>query len=126
MKPVNDKLKIAVSTDEYGFGDASSGVEKGVVVEVPDNLVYFGFHSSFADTSLANKEVLTKTLEFYSKFKGKLVFWESLQDRGRRFKEDGKEYVFLNMSDIIAYSDDLDINVEVVDQTGKAGSFNLS
>lgn len=124
MKPVNDKLKIEVSANEYGFGDAKAGVEKGIVVEVPKDMLYLGFHSFAFDTSLSSIE-LKEIQKYYNKFKGKLVFWESLQDRGRRFKEDGKEYVFLNMTDIIAYSDDPNINVEVVDQTGSAGSFNL-
>lgn len=126
MKPVNDKFKIRISTDEYGFGNSSAGVEKGVVVEVPDKLLYFGFHSFAFENSIANPEVLKEVLDYYAGFKGKLVVWESLQDRGRRFKEDGSEFVYLNMSDIICFSDDVDINIEIVDQVGAAGSFNLS
>lgn len=126
MHPVNDKIKVAVSSNEYGFGDAKAGVEKGIVVEIPEKLLYLGFHSFAFDNSIADKDISQTVMDYYKQFKGKLIFWESLQDRGRRFKEDGKEYVFLNMTDIIAYSDDPDINVEVVDQTGAAGSFNLS
>lgn len=125
MKPVNDKIKVAVSTNEFGFGD-KTGVEKGIVVEVPDKMAYIGFHSYAFDTSLGNKDQLKFVKEYYHEFLNKTVYWESLQDRGRRFKVDGKEFVFLNMTDIIAYSDDPNINVEVVDQTGAAGSFNLS
>lgn len=125
MHPVNDKLKVAVETNEFGFGD-KTGIEKGIVIEIPDTMLYFGFHSFAFDISLAEDETLKAVKKFYENLKGKLVFWESLQDRGRRFKVNGKEFVFLNMSDIIAYSDDKDINVEIVDQTGQAGSFNLS
>lgn len=126
MHPVNDKIKVQIATDEHGFGATGIGVEKGIVVEVPKKLVYFGFHSFAFEGSLADKKILQDTLDYYNQFKGKLVFWESLQDRGRRFKEGNEEFVFLNMTDIIAYSDDKDINVEIVDQTGSAGSFNLS
>ncbi len=126
LKPVNDKLKIEIATDEYGFGDGKMGVEKGLVVEIPEIILYFGFHSFAFDASLADKDRLKVVVDFYKTFIGKIVYWESLQDRGRRFKENDKEYVFLNMTDIIAYTDDPDINVEVVDQTGSAGSFNLS
>ena len=125
MHPANDKIKVLVTANEYGFG-SKTGVEKGIVVEVPDKLLYIGFHSFAFEQSIADKEILDETLAYYKQFKDKTVFWESLQDRGRRFKEDDKEYVFLNMTDIIAYSDDKDINVEVVDTTGSAGSFNLS
>lgn len=126
MHPFNDKIKVAVSSNEFGFGDKSIGVEKGIVVEVPNKLAYFGFHSFAFEKSLGDTDLSKALLKFYGELKGKLVFWESLQDRGRRFKVNGEEFVFLNMTDIIAYSDDPDINVEVVDQTGSAGSFNLS
>lgn len=125
MKPVNDKLKIKIISDEFGFG-GGVGVEKGIVVELPDEMIYFGFHSFAFEHSIADKKVNSDISDYYQKFKGKLVFWESLQDRGRRFKENDEEFVFLNMSDIIAYSDDINLHVEVVDQTGSAGSFNLS
>lgn len=125
MKPVNDKLKVSISPDGP-FSDQASGVEKGVVVEIPEYILYFGFHSFAFEKSLADMERLAEIAIFYKRFVGKTVYWESLQDRGRRFKVNGEEFVFLNMTDIIAYSDDPDINVEIVDQTGSAGSFNLS
>lgn len=126
MKPIGDKLKIAITADEFGFGEKSVGVENGIVVEVPETMPYFGFHSFAFEASIGNPDLSKALLAYYKKFMGKRVWWESLQDRGRRFKVNGEEFVFLNMSDIIAYSDDPNINVEVVDQTGSAGSFNLS
>lgn len=96
------------------------------MVEVPDDMVYFGFHSFLADNSLANAEILDKTLKFYQSLKGKRVFWEQLQDRGRRFKENDEEFVILNMSDVIGWTDDLKAEITIVDQAGAAGSFNLS
>lgn len=125
MNPVGDKLKVAINSDEFGFGNKSVGVESGIVVEVPKEMPYIGFHSFAFESSIGNKELNESVLKYYEKFKGKRIWWESLQDRGRRFKVNGEEFVFLNMTDIIAYSDDKDINVEVVDQTGSAGSFNL-
>jgi co-chaperonin GroES (HSP10) len=125
MKPLNDKLKVKVAKDEFGFGGQATGVEKGIVVEVPDKMAYFGFHSFAFENSIANDEILKKTLAAYTKLKGKLVFWEALQDRGRRFKENDEEFVFINMTDIIAYADDINLSVEAVNQVGSAGSFNL-
>jgi len=125
MKPFNDKILIKVDTNEYGFGDATIKREKGVVVEVPDEMIYLGFHSFSFEQSIANKDILKDVLAFYTKLKGKTVFWESLKDSGRHFKIGNDEYVLLNMTDIIGYSDDKNINVEAVDQTGSAGSFNL-
>jgi co-chaperonin GroES (HSP10) len=124
MKPFNDKLKVLLA--QVGpFGDPNSGTESGLVVEVPDELIYFAFHSSLFDESLGNTEVLKQVQAFYKKLEGKTVYWESLQDRGRRFKEGDDEYVLLNMSDVIAFSDSDESVATIIDQTGKAGSFNL-
>lgn len=125
MKPVNDKVKVKIMVNEFGFGEEEIGAECGIVVEVPDELIYFGFHSFAFESSLASKSQLDKVLSFYQKLKGKLVYWESLQDRGRRFKEGKDEFVLLNMSDIIAYSDDVNNKATIVKQVGSAGSFNL-
>lgn len=124
MKPFNDKVKVKIKK-AGPFGNEAAGAESGTVVEVPDSMIYFGFHSFLADTSLANEVVLTDIINFYKKLEGKVVFWESLQDRGRRFKENDEEFVLLNMSDIIAYTDDENHNITTVDQTGASGSFNL-
>lgn len=124
MKPCNDKIKVKIKK-AGPFGNEAAGAESGTVVEVPDTMIYFGFHSFLADNSLGNDEILSKVIAFYKNLKGKVVFWESLQDRGRRFKENDEEFVLLNMSDIIAYTDDENHNITTVDQTGASGSFNL-
>lgn len=123
MKPWNDKLKVKIETKR--FGNSASGRVKGLVVAVPDEMIYFGFHSFLADTTLGNTDVLKKIQKFYKSLEGKTIFWESLQDRGRMFKEGEEEFVLLNMSDIIGWTDDADADIELIDQTGSAGTFNL-
>lgn len=126
LRPFNDKVKIEVATDQYGFGDGSTRKEAGVVVEVPDVMMYLGFHSFAFEDSIANEEKLKKIQAFYNELKGKKVIWEALKDSGRHFKEGDKEFVILNVTDIIAYTDNVDDEIQTVDQTGSAGSFNLS
>lgn len=124
MHPVNDKLKVEILSDGP-FSSEERGVEKGIVVELPAFTYSIGYHSFAFESSYGNAETNGDVLKQFQKLKDKLVFWESLQDRGRRFKEGDKEYAFINMTDIIAYSDNKDINVQTVDQVGSAGSFNL-
>lgn len=126
LRPFSDKIKIRVLTDEFGFGDGSTRRESGVVVEVPDKFIYLGFHSFAFENSIADDEKLNKIHEFYVNLKGKKVFWESLKDSGRHFKEGDHEFVILNVTDIIAYTDSVDDEVTVVDTVGQAGSYNLS
>jgi co-chaperonin GroES (HSP10) len=126
LKPFGDKIKVKIEKDEFGFGGEVANTESGIVLEVPDKIAYFGFHSFAFESSLSNDDVLEKVLKFYQDLKGKTVYWESLQDRGRRFKEGDEEFVILNMSDIIAYSDDVNNKASVVNQAGSAGTFNLS
>lgn len=126
LHPVNDRLKVKISTNEFGFGDDNPGAETGIVVEVPDILIYLSFHSFAFEDSFINEERLQRIQKFYRDFLGKRIWWEKLQDRGRMISEDDGDYVYLQMTDLLAYSDDVDDKATVVDQTGRAGSFNLS
>lgn len=121
---VNDKIKVRVSKDGFGFEGNNSGYEHGVVVEVPDEMIYVGFHSFSFEQSIANQEVLNKVVSFYKKFLGKIVYWEALQDRGRRFQEGDEEIVVLNMTDVIAYDDEDKAAGYLIDDV-RAGGFKL-
>jgi hypothetical protein len=126
LVPVGDQLKVKLdSANPHGFaGGERKGSESGVVVAMPDPLSfnYFGFHSFAFENSLGS-EKLTKLYEYYQTFVGKRVFWEELQDRGRVVKEGDEEFVFLKMTDIIAYSDDVNIDAQSVSGVGSRGSF---
>ena len=125
LHPINDRFKVLVSTDDYGYGGETRGTETGIVVEVPDIIMYLSFHSFAFEQSIANDAMLKKIQSYYAQFMGKRIYWEALQDRGRRIKEGDKDYVYLQMTDLLAYSDDVENNAYIVNQTGKAGSFNL-
>lgn len=125
IHPTNDRFKVLVSKDEYGFGGETKGTETGIVVEVPDMMIYLSFHSFAFEHSIVDDKLLKKVNDYYKQFLGMRIFWESLQDRGRRFKEGDNEYVFLQMTDLLAYADSADDESYVINQTGKAGSFNL-
>ncbi len=126
LHPVNDRFKVEIATDEFGFNEESVGAETGVVVEVPDMLIYLSFHSFAFEESIVNKEKLKEIQKYYNQFLGKKIYWEALQDRGRKIKEGDKEFVYLQMTDLLAYSDDTKDNAQVINQVGSAGSFNLS
>lgn len=125
LHPVNDRFKVEIQKNEYGFGDTNIGAESGVVVEVPDVLIYLSFHSFAFEESIVNEQKLEKIQEYYNQFSGKRIWWEALQDRGRVIKEGEKEYVYLQMTDLLAYADDINDEATTVNQTGQAGSFNL-
>ena len=125
IHPVNDRFKVLVSTDDFGYGGEARGTETGIVVEVPDVFLYLSFHSFAFEQSITNESVLTKVQDYYNKFLNKRIYWEAFQDRGRRIKEDDKDYVYLQMTDLLAYSDDIDTDAYTINQTGSAGSFNL-
>lgn len=125
LHPVNDRFKV--KKDAAGpFGDPSVGTETGVVVEVPDTLIYLSFHSFAFEASLEATERMKEIQAYYNGFLGKRIYWEALQERGRVIKEGDDVFVYLQMTDLLAYADNVDDDATVVDQTGKAGSFNLS
>jgi hypothetical protein len=126
LHPVNDRFKVKITKDEYGFGGENVSAETGIVVEVPDILIYLSFHSFAFESSLTETDDMKKIQKYYNKFLGKRIYWEALQDRGRMITEEDGDYVYLQMTDLLAYADSVDDVASSVDQIGKAGSFNLS
>jgi hypothetical protein len=123
LVPVGDKVKVLVAKDQFGL-KSNSGAQHGTVVAVPEDILYFGFHSFGFDNSLGNKEVSKSIQEYYSNFLGKIVFWEELQDRGRRFQDGEEEFVLLNMSDIIAYEENEETTAYLI-QDVRSGGFKV-
>lgn len=107
---IGDKVLIRIEGNAFGLiGAKDNELCSGVLEQVPNDILYYGFHSFGFDNSLGNDEVLAKVLDFYNKLIGKRVYWEMLQDRGRKFTvetEDGnKDYVLLNMSDVLFWTE---------------------
>lgn len=126
LHPVNDRFKVRITKDEYGFGGDNPSAETGTVVEVPNIMIYLSFHSFAFENSIVDKKRLTEIARFYESFVGKRIYWEKLQDRGRMITEEDGDYVYLQMTDLLAYADNVDEKASSVDQTGSSGSFNLS
>jgi len=126
LHPVGDQLKVKIDTNKYDFGPSKPGDETGVVVEIPEVIHYFGKHSQSLEASFMAKAQLEELLSYFGTLVGKRVVWETLQDRGRHFKEGDSEFVLLKMTDIIGFTDSVDEEVIPSDDDRAAsGSFNL-
>lgn len=125
IHPLVDKCLVRVADSGYMGSSNATGRESGILEEIPtlDNMLYFGFHSFAFDNSLSS-EKLESIHKFYSNLVGKIVYWEALQDKGRRFEADKKEYVLLNLSDIIAFDDAEEATAKMVDDV-RSGSFRV-
>lgn len=110
IKPLNDTLKVEVNVDEYGFGSKEKeGVETGIVIELPEIMPYFGFHSFAFESSLANSTALSGLIDSYQTLLDKRVWWKEYSERGTVFKEgDGKTYAYVKFTDLIAYGEPKD------------------
>ncbi len=129
LHPVNDRFKVEITKGFFENENASA--ETGIVVEVPDILIYLSFHSFAFEHSFGATTDLKLIQKYYNQFLGKRIYWESLQDRGRIISETDNndkttDYVYLQMTDLLAYADDVEDKATNVDQTGSAGSFNLT
>lgn len=129
LHPIGDQVKIKLdATNPYGFkGDEGRSSESGILVEMPPpkSFGWLGYHSFAFDKSLGNPELLATIYESFAGLKDKRVFWEQLQDRGRVVQIGEDQFVLLKMTDIIAYSDEVDLEVKTVNQAGKRGSFSV-
>lgn len=122
VHPANDRFKVKVETDPYKLLETIE-TECGVVVEVPDELIYLSFHSFAFEESFAS-EKLKGIRDYYNQFLNKKVWWEKFQDKGRRIKEGEEEFVYLQMTDLLAYSDDPEDKAVLVNDT-RNGSFSV-
>jgi hypothetical protein len=122
----NDSLKVKLdNADRYGFGDTKKGYETGIVVELPEKLLWFGMHSFMFEKSFMAHDDLEDLLDEYKKLLGKRIVWEALQDRGRVYKEGDDLYCNLKMADVLGYTDETDVIIEFVAQPGfTGGSFD--
>lgn len=118
IHPVGDSIKVKVDPANP-YGGERAGVETGVVVEVPDNIMYFGYHNFGFEASYGQDN--QSILEFFKKFDGKRIFWQTFQDRGRRLKEGSDEFIYLKMSDILAVADSVNDEAQVVTDTRSGG-----
>lgn len=114
--PLNDRIKVKVANNSR-WGGTKDGVESGVVVEVPDMLIYLSFHSFAFEESLMSGK-LKDIQAYYNKLMGKKIAWESLQDRGRRFVEGEDEFVYIQMTDILFYADDTEEDIQLAAKGG--------
>lgn len=113
LKPLNDSIKVEIEVDEYGYGSkiskdinvgtAEEGIECGILREIPDETIYFGFKSFAFDKSLGEDNV--KVMDFYRKLIGKKVYWMSYSERGTIQNEGDKAFAFIKATDLIAYED---------------------
>lgn len=109
--PINDVVKVEVATDQYGFGgDEKAGVESGIVTDFPDMMPYLSFHSFAFENSIFNDELKGLAESYKQTLVGKRVYWKSYAERGMVFeeKDTNKRWAFVKLTDILAYSDDVD------------------
>lgn len=100
--PVNDNVKVQL--DKAGeFGDVTPDKETGILVAIPEKLVYLGFRSFAWENSFAAFETLEKYYDYYAKMVGKRVYWPALQERGTVFTDprDNYKYAFIKLTDIL-------------------------
>jgi len=129
IHPIADNVKVKLDKhNPHGFkvegGNDSESQESGILVELPDNMFWLGFHSFAFENSFSEEglKMLAQVRKYYEALLGKRVYWESFQDSGRRIKEGEDEYVLLKLTDIIAHSEP-DVKVKTVTDIRRAGSF---
>lgn len=111
LKPLNDLLLIEIAPDRWASSKAAEGYESGTVISLGD-FPYFGSNSWMFEKSLVNEEVLGPIRDYYGKLIGKRVYWEGYADRGVNIKKDGKEYVLMKGSKLIAWEDNKKERIE--------------
>ena len=112
MKPLNDVALIEIEKNQYEIsgmklvgGDSKKSIGSGILVELPKEMPFLGFHAFAFETSLGETETLAKLWKYYSKLIGKRVYWTALSERGMVFNKDDKSYALIKLTDFVGYSE---------------------
>lgn len=112
LTPVNDHFMIEVMGKQenpmglVGIQSADEGIRFGRITQISDFLTFFGFNTFSFDSSLMQEDLLKSIHGKYKEFVGKRVFWPERSESGTAIKYDGKEYVFLKWSAIMAVEEE--------------------
>lgn len=112
LKPLNDVALVQVERNEYKLngmelagGDSKQNIESGIVLELPQKLLYLGFHAFAFESSLADVARLTEVANVYKELIGKRVYWTALSDRGSVLTDNDDTYALIKLTDFIAVSE---------------------
>lgn len=121
LKPLNDLCKIKL--DERGTFSAKAGdtATDGILVELPDELLYYGFWSFAFEDSFMSKEKLAELLMYWRQYLGKRVYWTALSERGNILREKDGDYCYVKFTSLIAVGEADDKAENVTNEKG--GSF---
>lgn len=124
MKPLNDLCKVKLDGDDFGFGgDKKATAETGILVELPEEFMYFGFWSFAFENSFMNKAQLKELHKYWKTKIGKRVFWTALSERGNIIEKGGEKFAFVKLTSLIA-EDEPDSTASNVHSDG-GGSFGM-
>lgn len=107
LKPLNDNILVEVTATSEDLGaivvdKGDEGYQTGIVVDVADDLIYYGSNSWVLESTLFDTKRLAQLREFYAKLKGKRVYWEAFASSGQLIEKDNKTYAIIKMSRVIA------------------------
>lgn len=124
MKPLNDLAKVRLP-QEGVFSDPNEKetAESGILEELPDKFMYFGYWSfAFEQSFMARKE-LDELYNYWKAKIGKKVFWTALSERGNIIQNDDGKFAFVKLTSLIA-EDSPDSTARNIHSDG-AGSFGV-
>lgn len=112
LKPLNDVALVEIELNQYKLnglslagGDSKQGTETGILLELPKEIPYLGFHAFAFENSLADVQRLTVVADYYKKLIGKRVYWTALSDRGTVLSSEDKTYALIKLTDLIGWSE---------------------
>ncbi len=121
LRPLNDLCRIKL--DDRGTFSAKTGdtANDGILVDLPDELLYYGFWSFAFEDSFMAKEKLGELMMYWREHIGKRVYWTALSERGNILREKDGDFAYVKLTSLIAFSDADDHAENVTDNKG--GSF---
>lgn len=105
--PYNDYLLVEHIEEQWaGAVDPEEGIRRGRVIAISEDMMYWGSHTYYFDSSADNQEMLKRVHDQYQKLVGKVVYWPERSESGAIIEHDGKKYIMMKFASIMAVEED--------------------
>lgn len=106
IKPFNDHLLIELPKNEWATADEQGEQDdpragSGIVVEVPNQLLYLSSYTWIADKTVGNPQYMEELYKWMKSLKGKRVYFEKRAEIGNTIEDGDKKYATIKLSKIV-------------------------
>lgn len=121
IHPLNDFAMVKVTSPKKQLIEVKKDTaESGILIELPDEFLYYGMYSFAYEASFMNHDALKKLYDYWSKHIGHRVYWLALSEKGAVIEHEGETYIGMKLTSLMFYDDNPDSEARNIHGDGNA------